>query len=69
MTVNDLFQDAGALVDLTGNVGGYNTVAQVIAALTSDGQGGTMLALGANQLIDFVDTSQSVLTTGHFKIG
>jgi hypothetical protein len=37
--------------------------------LKTDGHGGTMLALGGGNTLDFVGTSQSTLTASHFRIG
>ncbi len=68
VAVLDIADDPGAVIDLTGGVGGYHTVGQVLAALTSDGAGGTKLALGSAAAVDFVGTSASILTAAHFRL-
>lgn len=59
--------DRGSVVDLVGGVGGYHSVSDVVAALHSDGHGGTMLALGTGS-IDFVGLPVGELTAANFKI-
>ncbi len=70
---NDVFKgfasDPTAVVDLLGGVGGYSTVSAVLAALTSDGHGGSKLALGAGHAIDFTGVAPSALEAANFKIG
>lgn len=68
LTISDIANDTRAVIDLTGGVGGYHCVSQVLAALTPDGSGGTMLALGNAGSIDFMNTSQSDLTAANFRI-
>lgn len=68
----DFAHDTGFVLDLTGGVGGYTSVAQAISALQSDGDGGTQLLLGSGPgaaVIDFVNTRASGLTPNHFRIG
>jgi len=67
--IENAANDPSLLIDLTGGVGGYATTAAVLAALTSDGHGGTMLALGAHGTIDFLGLGQSHLTAANFHIG
>jgi len=57
---------AGAVVHLLGGNGGYATPGQALAALTSDGAGGTLLPL-TNGTIDFAAGIQ--LGAGNFAIG
>ena len=70
---NDVFtgfaSDPTAVVDLLGGIGGYTTVASVLAALTADGSGGTKLSLGFGQTIDFVGVAPASLHSTNFQIG
>jgi hypothetical protein len=59
----------GAMIDLIGGVGGYHATQQVLAALTSDGHGGSMLALGLGGSIDFMGVALSQLHASNFQIG
>ena len=52
-----------------GGVGGYKTAKAVVAALQSDGHGGTQLSLGTAGHIDFANTAMASLTAPHFAIG
>jgi hypothetical protein len=69
VTLNNFLADKHGVVDLVGGVGGYHTAKAVVAALQSDGQGGTMLSLGASSHIDFANTAMASLTASHFAIG
>ena len=68
VTLNNLLADKTGFVDLVG-VGGYKNAKAVVAALQSDGQGGTVLSLGAAGNIDFVNTAMASLTASRFAIG
>ena len=66
-TINNFGADPTGIVDLLNGNGGYTTAQDAYNHLTSDGDGGSMLSLGANGTIDFAgDTS---LTAANFKIG
>ena len=69
VTLKNFLADKHGVVDLVGGVGGYHTAKAVVAALQSDGQGGTMLSLGASSHIDFANTAMASLTASHFAIG
>jgi hypothetical protein len=69
VTLNNFLADKHGVVDLVGAVGGYHTAKAVVAALQSDGSGGTMLSLGASGHIDFANTAMASLTASHFAIG
>jgi hypothetical protein len=69
VTLSNFPADKHGVVDLVGGVGGYHTAKAVVAALQSDGNGGTMLSLGASGHIDFVNTAMASLTASHFAIG
>jgi hypothetical protein len=69
VSISDLAKDSKGVIDLTGGVGGYHNVSQVLAALKSDAHGGTMLSLGGANTLDFVNTAQSSLTAAHFRVG
>jgi aryl-phospho-beta-D-glucosidase BglC (GH1 family) len=58
----------GAVVDLLSGVGGYQTAAQALAAVHSDGAGGSILSLGAGAL-DFAGLAPSALSLANFRIG
>jgi hypothetical protein len=59
--------DASGYVDLIGGIGGYGNASQVLAALTSDGNGGTTLALGTEGSIDFAGISATQLHAANFQ--
>ena len=61
--------DPSAVVDLLGGVGGYSSVGSVLQALTSDGNGGSVLPLGAGQSIDFANVAPTGLVAANFHIG
>ena len=67
---NDVIQnfasDPSAFIDLVGGIGGYSAFSQVLAALTPDGHGGSMLALGGAGSIDFVGVNPSQLHASNF---
>lgn len=68
----DVASDSGFVVDLKGGLGGFESADDVVGALQSDGNGGTLLMLGSGDgalEIDFIKTSASALTAAHFAIG
>ena len=69
ITLNNFLADKTGFVDLVGGIGGYKTAKAVIAAIQSDGHGGTMLSLGTAGHIDFANTAMASLTASHFAIG
>ena len=58
---------SAAVIDLAGGVGGYASVGAVLAALTSDGAGGTFLPLGSGG-VDFAGVSPSSLQASNFAL-
>jgi hypothetical protein len=56
-------------VDLLGGLGGYGDAASVMAALTPDGAGGTILPIGAGHVLDFVGLAPGCLQPSNFQIG
>jgi Ca2+-binding RTX toxin-like protein len=56
-------------IDLVGGVGGFKTAKAAVAALQSDGNGGTLLSLGASGQIDFVGVPVGALKVANFHIG
>jgi hypothetical protein len=71
VTILDASKDSRFVLELTGGTGGFSRASQAVAALTSDGNGGTRLAVPglAGMTVDFVDTPQSFLTASRFRIG
>jgi hypothetical protein len=69
LTITGFGSDARGVVSLGAGVGGFANVAAVVSALTSDGNGGTLLSLGADGSIDFVGVAASSLGASHFAIG
>ena len=71
-TGTDVIQNAASdpslMIDLTAGVGGYASVNAVLAALTSDGSGGTMLGLGAGGTLDLAGLTPSHLTAANFHV-
>ncbi|CAH2602695.1 conserved protein of unknown function [Rhodovastum atsumiense] len=68
-TFTGLATDTGAVVDLLGGLGGYTTAAEVVAALRSDGSGGTNLPLGGSGMIHFTGIEPAKLGAANFRIG
>jgi len=66
--IQNAASDPSLMIDLTAGVGGYASVNAVVAALTPDGNGGTMLALGAGGTLDFAGLTSSHLTAGNFHL-
>ena len=69
LSLSDFASDATGVVDLRGGIGGFTTPQDVVAALTSDGHGGTLLSFGTAGSLDFVNTAATQLTANHFAIG
>ncbi len=61
--------DKTGFVDLVGGIGGFKTANAVVAALKSDGHGGTLLSFGAAGQIDFVGVAVGALKAASFQIG
>ena len=61
--------DLAGGVDLLGGAGGYASAAAAASTLTSDGHGGSLLALGAAGSIDFAGVAPSAMHASNFKIG
>ena len=70
LTVSGFGADtASGVFDLLGGIGGYTTALQADAALTSDGSGGSLLALGTAGSLDIAGVPKSSLSAANFKIG
>jgi cysteinyl-tRNA synthetase len=67
-TISGLATDPTAVIDLLAGVGGYTSVSDVLAGLTSDNAGGALLPLGNGQSIDFTGVDPSSLQSANFKI-
>ena len=67
--INGFGSDPSAVVDLLGGIGGYASVANVVAALSNDGTGGTTLTIGSGQAIDFANVAMGTLNSSNFRIG
>ena len=61
--------DPTGVIGLLNGVGGYTSVTEVLAALTSDGHGGTLLPLPSTGSFDFAGVAPSFFTAANFKIG
>jgi hypothetical protein len=57
------------VIDLIGGIGGFSTTAAALAALKSDGAGGTLLSFGPGSSLDIANVLPSALTAANFKIG
>ena len=68
VSITGFATDTIGYLDLLNGTGGFTTVSQVLAALKSDGHGGTLLTLGTGS-VDFVSTTTAQLGAAHFKIG
>ena len=60
--------DPSGVVDLTGGIGGFTDTAMVLAALQSDGRGGTLLSFGQGHFLDFAGVAQNQLHAANFHI-
>jgi hypothetical protein len=69
VTVDDAAADPHILIDLKGGVGGFTTAAGVLAALLSDGAGGSLLSLGSGAEVHFVSAAPSLFSAANFKLG
>lgn len=69
VTVSDFAHDPTGIIDLRGGVGGFTTPEGVVAALKSDGHGGTLLSFGTAGSLDFINVTPAQLTASHFAIG
>ena len=69
ISLSNFIADRSGRIDLTGGVGGFKNVHAVLAALHSDGNGGTLLSLGASGQIDFMGVAQGTLTASRFQVG
>ncbi len=63
-----LASDPSWKLDLIGGVGGFASVAAVMAAFQPDGQGGSVLNLPGGVHVDLVGVAPSSLTLAHFVI-
>jgi hypothetical protein len=61
--------DGGGLINLLNGAGGDGSVTQIMNALHSDGNGGTLLSLDASGSIDFAGVAPSQLHASNFKVG
>lgn len=66
--IQNFASDPSGFVDLLGGVGGYSSSSQVLAALTPDSNGGSLLALGSSGSIDFAGVTASQLHAANFHI-
>ena len=69
LSISGFGTDRTGIINLLNGVGGYATASQAFSALTSDHSGGSMLSLGTDGSIDFVNVAPSSLHASNFKIG
>ena len=67
--IQNFAADPSAFVDLVGGIGGFASASQVLAALTPDGHGGTMLSLGGSSSFDFAGVPVTQVNAANFHIG
>jgi hypothetical protein len=67
--LSNFASDPSGVVDLTGGIGGFTSVAAVRSALTGDGHGGTLLSFGHGSSLDFAGVASSQLHASNFQIG
>lgn len=67
--ITGLATNSTAVIDLLGGLGGYTSVAQVLAELRPDNAGGTRLSLGSQHSIDIVGVAPGSLHAANFRIG
>jgi len=71
-SILDVAKDPGFILSLTGGVGGFTSTASVLAALKSDGYGGTQLEIGFGpnaRTIDILSVPILTLNAEHFRVG
>jgi hypothetical protein len=61
-------EDTSGVINLLNGAGGFSSVSQVLGALRGDGQGGSLLSLGAGGSIDIVGVAPSHLNAGNFGL-
>ncbi|MDI9846471.1 family 16 glycosylhydrolase [Rhodoblastus sp. 17X3] len=66
--INGFAQDRNGYIELRNNAGGYSSVSSILGALKSDGNGGTLLALGATGSIDIAGVTPDKLSANNFRI-
>jgi uncharacterized repeat protein (TIGR03803 family) len=69
LAISGFGADPTGIINLLNGVGGYTTASQAFSALTSDHSGGSLLSLGTDGSIDFVNVAPSSLHASNFKIG
>jgi hypothetical protein len=69
LTIANYMPTNSDVIDLLGGVGGYNSASAAAHALVSDGNGGSLLSLGAAGTVDFQAVAPSRLSAGNFAIG
>lgn len=62
-------KDTSNWVDLLNGAGGCSSVNQIMQALRSDDDGGTLLPLGLNSSIDFTGIAPSQMHAWNFAVG
>ena len=68
LTVGGFANDATGVIALLNGVGGYKTVAAVVAALHCDGNGGSLLSLGASGTLDILGVAPGALSAARFRL-
>jgi Ca2+-binding RTX toxin-like protein len=66
--INGFAQDRNGYIELRNGAGGYTSVDSILAALKSDGNGGTLLTLGATGSIDIAGVTPDQLSANNFRI-
>ena len=66
--ISGVGSDPAFALDLIGGVGGYTSGAAAYAALTTDGHGGSLLALGSTGSVDFLGVAATQLSAGNFHV-
>jgi hypothetical protein len=66
--VNGFAQDRNGYIELRNGAGGYTSVNSILAALKSDGHGGTLLTLGTTGSIDIAGVTPDQLSGNNFRI-
>jgi hypothetical protein len=67
--ISGFANDPTGVIDLLSGSGGFSSVGQVLKALHSDGNGGTLLSLGHSGSIDFLGVAPAQLHASNFRIG
>ncbi len=66
--ITGLAQDSSAIITLLNHAGGFSSAMDILDSLRSDGNGGSLLTLGAQGSLDIIGVAPSHLTAANFTV-